>query len=390
MPRTGDKAMIIEGIHYKTSKPIRLGVSDGKIDSISIIRSRFTDHIPVIAPGLVDLQINGYKGIDFNSPELTPDKVEKLSSGLLRTGVTSYLPTLITSPPEHILRQLEVIGETAGLPVSSAMIKGIHLEGPFISTEDGPRGVHLKKFCLLPDIDLVKKWQEAARGRIKLITLAPELPGSPELITACIQMGMTVAIGHTAAKAEQIREAVDRGARLSTHLGNGAHNIIPRHPNYIWEQLAEKRLYASIIADGFHLPDSVLKVFMEVKKEKAILISDGMSFTGMKPGRYKSLQTGSVVLCSNGRLHLEGKKETLAGSARTLLQDVLKTMMLESCGLAWDMASLHPAELLGLDNRKGLGVDAPADLVIFEKNEDMISIQQVIIHGRAFTMSLNS
>jgi len=390
MPKPTDKTRIIEGIHYKTNKPVRLGICDEKIDFISIIRSRFTDNILVIAPGLVDIQLNGYKGIDFNSTDLTPDKIEKLSAGLLKKGVTGYLPTLITSPPDHITHQLVVIAKAMTMPLSSVMIKGIHLEGPFISTENGPRGAHMKKFCLSPDPDMVKKWQEAAEGLVILITLAPELPGSIKLIRSCIRSGITVAIGHTAANAEQIKEAVDNGARLSTHLGNGAHKIIPRHPNYIWEQLAEKKLYASLIADGFHLPDSVLKVFIEVKKEKAILISDGMPLTGIKPGRYRTLQTGRVVLCPDGRLHLEGNKEILAGSAKTLLDGVLKTMVMESCGFAWDMASLHPSELLELDTSKGLAADGPADLVVFEKNDDRILIQQVILRGKTFTMNQSS
>jgi N-acetylglucosamine-6-phosphate deacetylase len=267
------------------------------------------------------------------------------------------------------------------------MIRGIHLEGPFISGEDGPRGAHVKKFCIPPDSELVKQWQDAAGGLIRLITLAPELPSSGSLVRYCVKSGITVGIGHTAASADQLKEAVDNGASLSTHLGNGAHKTLPRHPNYIWEQLAEDRLYASMIADGFHLPDSVLKVFIMVKRDKAILISDGMQYTGMKPGSYTSPQIGGVVLCPDGRLHLESSRDVLAGSARTLREGIQKIMSFESPDLAWDMASLNPSVLMNLDTRSGIRVGAPADLVTFEKSDNNIKILRVILNGLVYTLN---
>jgi N-acetylglucosamine-6-phosphate deacetylase len=248
----------IEGIHYATSRVIRVGISKGHISSISDVENIVQNEpdskavLPVLAPGLVDLQVNGYKGVDFNAPDLTPEKIQKVSMELLSLGVITYFPTLITGPADRVSTSLKTL--------ASSEIGGIHLEGPFISAEDGPRGAHPEKQCLLPDGDLVKKWQEEARGGIRIMTLAPELPGSIELIKTCRDLGMVVALGHTAASGEDIRRAVDAGASLSTHLGNGAHAILPRHPNYIWEQLAEDGLFASMIADGFHLSPAVLKV----------------------------------------------------------------------------------------------------------------------------------
>lgn len=381
MSDTAGKNLILEGIHYKTNKPVKLEISGNRIVKITAGEAG-TSNLPLAAPGLIDIQINGYNGVDFNSPVLTPGQVEKVSEELLRTGVTGYFPTLITSPPEYFTHQITVFRDAINHPLSSAMIRGIHLEGPFISMEDGPRGAHMKKFCILPNFELVKQWQDAAEGLIRIITLAPELPGAVSLISNCVKSGITVGIGHTAASADQLKEAVDNGARLSTHLGNGAHNTLPRHPNYIWEQLAEDRLYASMIADGFHLPDSVLKVFIKVKREKAILVSDGMQYTGMKPGSYTSPQTGGVVLCADGRLHLEGNREILAGSAKTLREGIIKIMAFESPDFAWDMASLHPSELMNLDTGRGISVGAPADLILFEKSDNDLKILRVILNGR--------
>ena len=172
--------------------------------------------------------------------------------------------------------------------------------------------------------------------------------------------------------------AADAGATLSTHLGNGCHSILPRHPNYIWDQLAQESLYASMIADGFHLPDSVLKVFVKSKGEKAILISDGMSYTGMEPGVYDSSSTGRVRLSPEGRLHQEGKPGTLAGSASTLLHGIEKMASLVGFAKAWEMGSVGPARLMNPAASCGLSLGAPAHLVWLEPDLSNLVIRRVI------------
>jgi N-acetylglucosamine-6-phosphate deacetylase len=261
------------------------------------------------------------------------------------------------------------------------MIGGIHLEGPFISRETGPRGAHPREYCIDPSMDMVKRWQEEAGGRIRIITLAPELPGSIALIRDCVKMGMVVAIGHTAASRDEIMRAVDTGATLSTHLGNGSHAMLPRHSNYIWDQLAEDRLFASMIADGFHLPDSVLKVFIRSKGERAILVSDGMPYSGLEPGVYHSPADGKIRLTEEGRLHLEDHPETLAGSASTLLDGIKKISKLERFPFAWDMASVHPSRLLNHSSKYGLQVGSPADLVFLDPDSEDLSINKVYKNG---------
>jgi N-acetylglucosamine-6-phosphate deacetylase len=384
------KEVILEGYHYRTRKPIRLGINEGFISRLEEIdqdpepEEKIQSKPALIAPGLVDLQINGYGGVDFNDQDLKSQQIESVSKDLIKLGVCSYYPTVITGPGERTSLLIKTLADTMqqnGL--ASEMIGGIHLEGPFISREDGPRGAHPQVHCLKPDLKLLKEWQELAGGMIKILTLAPELEGSEELIQAAVDLGMVVGIGHTTASSEDIVRAADAGATLSTHLGNGSHKLLPRHPNYIWDQLAEDRLYASMIADGFHLPDAVLRVFSQTKGIKAILISDGMPYTGLAPGLYESPAAGRVNLTPEGKLHLEHHPGTLAGSASTLQDGIRKMAGLQGFPFAWDMASLHPNKVMRKDAVHGLQVGAPADLVLLHPDTDQLIILQVYKSGKS-------
>ncbi len=375
---------MIEGIHYSSGNRVRIEISDGVISSMEeTVKDHVWDvgegkELPVVAPGLIDLQINGYRGVDFNDPDLTPEQINKASEELLLKGVFTYYPTLITGSPEKISSLLATFAKVLGQDgLASRMIGGIHLEGPFISKLDGPRGAHSHKYCMNPNVELLKRWQEQAHGKIKIITLAPELPDSVPFIKTCVSMGIVVGLGHTAANTDQIKSGVDAGATLSTHLGNGCHPMLPRHPNYIWDQLAQENLYASMIADGFHLPDSVLRVFAKSKGEKALLISDGMTYTGMEPGLYNSSATGKVRLSPEGKLHQEGKPGTLAGSASTLLNGVRLMSSMVGFSKAWEMGSVGPAHLMNLEISKGLSVGAPAKLVLLEPDLSKLAIRSV-------------
>ncbi|MNQ77726.1 N-acetylglucosamine-6-phosphate deacetylase [compost metagenome] len=195
---------------------------------------------------------------------------------------------------------------------------------------------------------------------------------------------MTVSIGHTAADSAQIQEAVAAGARMSTHLGNGAHLMLPRHPNYLWEQLAQEELWSCVIADGFHLPDQVLKVVLKVKGERALLVSDAVSISGLAPGVYKTHIGGDVVLTPEGRLHLAADPRLLAGSAQMLLWSVahLHRRGIADFPAAWEMASTRPASLMGLSVAQGLTAGAPADLVLFDKVGSDIQLRQTYKSGK--------
>lgn len=371
---------IIEGIHYSSGKVVRIECSDGFIHSITDVDEKYPanqagrEDLPMVAPALTDLQVNGYKGVDFHSPVLNHDQVIEAIQMLAEIGVCSFYPTFITGNPDLISANLKTIAGVMNEGEEiSRNLGGIHLEGPFISAEDGPRGAHAKEYCRLPDTELVKRWQETARGNIRIITLAPELPGSEELIKTCVKLNMVVAIGHTAAGVEDIQRAVDAGARLSTHLGNGAHKVMLRHPNYIWEQLAEEGLFASMIADNFHLGDAVLKVFSHVKGEKGILVSDCMCYAGMEPGIYETSASGRLCLTKEGKLHMKGQPGRLAGSAATLPEGIRRMAGLIGFSDAWDMASVNPARLMHPGVPIGLNVGAVDKLVFLKDGELMAS-----------------
>jgi len=306
--------------------------------------------------GLADWQVNGFNGVDFNRPELTVDQVRTVSESLATEGVWYYMPTIITNDvgvTEHLIAVISQATRTFGDHAEDgkqlARIVGMHLEGPFISPCDGARGAHPRQFVRAPDIRLLERWQELAGGMIRLLTLSPEWPDSDRLVKRACELGMRVAVGHTLATSEQIATAVASGASLSTHLGNGIPAMLPRHPNPVWDQLARPELWASVIADGFHLPRSVFDVFRQVKGERLFLVSDCTEFAGMPPGRYTSPIGGEVVLTAEGRLHLVDNEQLLAGSALSLRQIVEKMIASGWLSLeqAWDMAAVRPWRYLG-------------------------------------------
>src|SRR5262249_25785603 len=174
-----------------------------------------------------------------------------------------------------------------------------HLEGPYLSGEDGPRGAHPKEHARDPNWDEFQRLQDAAGGRIRMVTVAPERAGALAFIERLTASGIVVAIGHTAATGQQIRDAVQAGAKTSTHLGNGCHAMLPRHDNYVWEQLACDDLWASIITDGHHLPATMVKCIVRVKGVPRLLItSDASSLAGLPPGKYRAWDTDLEVLPS--------------------------------------------------------------------------------------------
>ncbi|CAH1231773.1 N-acetylglucosamine-6-phosphate deacetylase [Paenibacillus allorhizoplanae] len=380
-----DKTSIICARHYATGAPVAITVHEGRIDEVMQVEE--SDGLPIVAPGLVDLQINGYAGLDFNQLPLQAETVSQIIRKLWREGVTSSYPTVITNTPDAIASALGSIASACEAdPATEQGIAGIHLEGPFISPDDGARGAHRLDDVRPPDWDLFCRWQEAAGGRIKIVTLSPEWPDSAAFIKRCVDSGVIVSIGHTAADASQIGEAVAAGARMSTHLGNGAHLMLPRHPNYLWEQLAQDDLWSCVIADGFHLPDQVLKVVLKVKGEQALLVSDAVAISGLEPGVYKTHIGGDVVLTSEGKLHLAADPRLLAGSAQMLLWGIahLSRRGIAAFPSVWEMASTRPARLMGLPIAEGLSVGAPADFVLLDRvqADGRIPLRQTYKAGR--------
>ncbi|OPH49616.1 N-acetylglucosamine-6-phosphate deacetylase [Paenibacillus ferrarius] len=381
------KEINLHAIHYATGEPVSICLEQGMIRSIEPItlETRGTSELAIVAPGLVDLQINGYAGHDFNHMPYADKLVGEVIRKLWQEGVTSCFPTVITNSDQAIQEALESIAFACREDAAADQgIAGIHLEGPFISAHDGARGAHALKYVKPPDWELFTRWQEASGGRIRIVTLSPEWPDSAKFIAKCTESGVTVSIGHTSATPEQICEAVEAGARMSTHLGNGAHLMMPRHPNYIWEQLAQDRLWSSVIADGFHLPDQVLKVVFKVKGAQAMLVSDAVSLSGLPAGAYTTHIGGSVVLTPEGKLHLAEDDNLLAGSAQMLLRGIehVTNRALADLAEAWDMASVRPSSCMKLPSSSGLAPGAPADLVLFRRAGNQIRLERTFKSGK--------
>lgn len=269
--------------------------------------------------GFVDLQVNGCKGVDFSSLELTAEKVQCVENRLLQRGVLAYCPTVITASWEAYAHSLPILAEDDVSQPNRAKNIGIHLEGPFISPEDGPRGMHPQAHAVRPTIERFERLRELARDRIAILTLAPELPGALKLIEHVVEeTQIVVSIGHTAADRDVIQRAIDTGARLATHIGNGLADLVHRHQNPLWPLLADDRLSGAFITDGFHLPADLIRVALRAKTpQRFIVTSDIAHLAGLQPGTYRFHGAG-VVLEKNGHLHREGAYQ-LAGSANDML-----------------------------------------------------------------------
>ena len=317
-----------------------------------------------IAPALIDVQVNGFAGFDLNVATVTPEDISAMVRALWRVGTGFLCPTVVTGSFEGIGNSLRAILKACEVDSRVAhAVLGIHLEGPYISAEDGPRGAHPLEHVREPDWDEFQRWQDIAEGKITIVTLAPEKKGAIPFIEKLVANGVTVALGHTAAAADDIRAAIDAGARLSTHLGNGAHALIRRHPNYIWEQLGADELWASLIVDGHHLPPPVAKSMIRAKTlDRCLLVSDAVALAGMQPGIYQ-FAGKSVELTAERCVRLVGT-EYLAGSAIELARGIENSVQFAGISLkeAVSLATLQPMRLLDAKKR----VEAQTNLILFE------------------------
>lgn len=332
-------------------------------------------------PGLMDLQVNGYAGYDVNADDVDVETLTALTHALWAQGVTTYLPTVITASEEKIAHVLSVIAAARRSdPLLAHSIAGIHVEGPSLAADDGPRGAHDARHLRDPDPAELDRWQRAAAGLVRVVTLAPERAGAAEYIAAATSQGVRVSIGHCAPEPAQIRAAVDAGASLSTHLGNGTHAMLPRHPNHLWTQLAEDRLTAMLIADGHHLPAETLTAMIRAKTpQRCVLTSDSAALAGSDPGVYPSPVGGSVEVRADGSLTLPGTG-LLAGSGMSLracLDWATEHLPFEHSELL-AMAARKPAELLGLEER----IDGGQDQVELDGNRVVaVTVAGTLVHG---------
>jgi N-acetylglucosamine-6-phosphate deacetylase len=327
---------------------------------------------PFLTPGFIDIQVNGFAGVDYCDPNSPLDAIEQSLDALFSTGVTRLFPTVITGGRAEMLgavRNLTHARRT--LPHGRAM-EGLHIEGPHISPHDGPRGAHPRQHVRPPDIREFDSWQDASEGCVKLVTISPEWPESPAYIEHVVAQGVVASLGHMQANSEQIESCVKAGATLSTHLGNGAHGEMPRHPNYLWQQLAEDRLAASLIVDGIHLGSDFVRVALRAKGvERCVLITDAVMPAGCEPGPYR-LGEVDVELHADRRVTLRGGNR-LAGSSLRMDRGVENLMRIGRLSLAeaLTMATRNPARVGRIPGRqRGLQPGERTDIVEFERIGD--------------------
>jgi len=386
--------VIVRGILVGNQRVSDLVIKNGKVIRIARAgrqRADLGSPAAIIAPTLFDIQVNGACGINLQGSEVQPEDIERINEYLASQGVSHWIPTLITGPGEAMEHGCRVVAKALRDRRLARAIPGLHLEGPYISPEDGPRGAHPKAHVRPPDLREFDRMMRAAEGKICYVTLAPEAPGALAFIRALVKRGVAVSLGHHAATAAQIAAAVDAGARLCTHLGNGAAPQIHRHWNPLWPQLADDRLTASLIADLHHLPADAMKTFVRAKgPERIILVSDCTRIAGLPPGKYREFGA-EVELKPNGKLCLSGT-DLLAGSASFLLEGVINAWRTTGLSLeqAFACATSAPAKTLGVrlpPSHAKLG--RRADFIVFEINRRSSApkprILAVFIEGRRVT-----
>ena len=383
--------MHVRGRIVGTDSPSTVSLENGKIASVSTDTAEDAiggDDV-WIAPGICDVQVNGVGGISYKAEDLTVEQVIETTDWMYKTGTAKWCPTVTTSSAEDAIQGLRLLAEACEQSENAdASFCGIHVEGPYISSEDGPRGAHPLEHTRDPDWDEFQRYQDASGGRIVIFTLAPEREGALGFIEKAAATGVVVSIGHSGATPEQIADAVSAGATMSTHLGNGAHAMIPRHPNYIWEQLASDDLWAGVIPDSHHLPPSVLKSFYRAKRrEKICIVSDIAAVAGLPPGVYgNTVGGGGVELAENGRLSLAGTPY-LAGAALFLDTGIANMVTYTDADLtdAVHMATANPALLLGLTESAGSvepGKEATLSLFKWKDGDAKLETVATIIGGR--------
>ena len=354
-----------------------LVIEDGRLQSVN---SRQEKEMPggahhldfpgmIIAPGFIDIHVHGNAGHDVMEPD--DSALAAIEVSMAKHGVTGYLPTTVTAPEERTLKALDHLGRAIAVHQGSKRARplGIHLEGPFIS--HAKRGVHPPENLVPPSPEFFDRLWRASHGAVRMMTIAPELPGAIETIQQACRVGVLSSLGHSNATFEQTIEGVAAGARHATHTFNAMRPLDHREPGILGAVLTDDRFTADIIADGIHVDSSVIKLFLAAKGEdRAILITDAISATGMPDGSYK---LGAFdVEVRGGRCEYQGK---LAGSVLTMDRAVSNIVRFAGWKLqqAVRLATYNPAVLLAMTDRKGLvSAGRDADLVILSPDGNVV------------------
>lgn len=358
---TGDRSAF-HARHFETGRWLRLRVEGDSIAEAEPADRPDAEDDLWVAPAFWDVQTNGRWGVSFSDPSMTVGQAAEVVRAHAALGTARLCPTLITAPFAAFVHGLKAIAAACEAdPGVAAMVAGVHVEGPYISGVDGYRGAHPMDAVRDPDWDEFQRFQDAAGGRIVLVTLAPERPGAIAFIARAVASGVVVALGHTAADGPTLRAAADAGASLSTHLGNGVASPLARHPNPILDQAALDGLCASFIADGHHLDEATLRVLVRAKSPgRTLLVSDASPLAGLPPGTY-----GPWAVVPSGKVVVAGTPY-LAGSNRTLEVGINTLRRAAGLSLAEALATVtrHPARLLGKPEPK-IEPREPANLVVF-------------------------
>ena len=337
------------GRRYDTLELVNVGVAGARIATVEVSSPSSDADVPWIAPGMFDIQVNGAVGCELSSSRLTRSGVVKVLEKMLRDGVFRCCLTLTTNAPETMIHAARSIADALDeRPEYRSIVWGIHLEGPFISTAEGAIGAHPKKYCVPYSEEFIRSVQDASRGLVKLVTLSPEYPNAAEFVRFLKSPGIVVAVGHTNADGIQLDDAVSAGATLSTHLSNATRHLLPKWENYFFAQLADDRLCASLIVDGFHISPQLARAIVRAKGlDRLILISDQSPLAGFPPGKY-SMELCDFEIQPNGKVTLAGDPNLLACASFPVSCGVVNVATIENLPLSkvYPLATTNPARLL--------------------------------------------
>lgn len=367
----------MRGIHPGTGETLTISTSGGRI---SAVEAAVGEAGPYVSPGWVDLQVNGFAGVDYNDPNTPADDIARSIEVQRSTGVARFYPTVITGSGEDMRGSLRNLAMARRTVSNGSAMLGFHVEGPWISPDDGPRGAHPQRHVRPPSIEEFVRFQDAAEGGVRIVTLSPEHDEAPRVIEHMVANDVVVSIGHTNATSAQIADAVSAGATMSTHLGNGAHLRVPRHDNYIVHQMADDRLYAGLIIDGIHLLPAFAKVALRAKgPRRSILVTDAVAPAHCEPGIYQ-LGEQQVELLPSRRVELTSNRR-LAGSALSMDRGVENAMRFGGMTLheATRLACSNPGAAMGLPERtEYLAPGQAADFTLFRLEDGNLEVIRTV------------
>ncbi len=357
--RLGVEACIVDGV-------LVLGdveVEDGRLTATGLAAPNGRG---IAVPGFVDLQVNGFGGVDFLDADA--EGYRRAGTALLETGVTAYLPTLITSPEEQVIAAMQEVPRERVRP----RILGMHLEGPFLSPSR--LGTHFAEARRDPDVELLDRLLDA--GPVRLMTLAPELPGAGKVIDRLLARGVSVSLGHSDATAEQANAAFDRGVHSVTHIFNAMRPFRHRDPGIVGAALARDDVIVAMILDGIHLAPETASVMWRAAGERVALVTDAITAAGRADGSYSSFGTIDVQVHDGA---VRGPDGVLAGSVLTMIEAVRALHALgASLEQAVRAATETPASVIGATSVGRLSIGSAADLVVLD---DRLEILRVIVAG---------